>query len=339
MSALRAALLLHAVASATTACAAGPEARTGDAGPAAASAGPAVEETLEDGLRAVHAGLDAARNDPSDFAGVALRLQGARDAMFRIMLDVKDPDRRREPGIEELALRVEQERRALLQERMPEEAYRWLRSTAGSKAREQEAGDILPAGDREMAGRPGKAGTPGAALGYFYRQAERDLFDHLARAFVPENEAAELDGLLQADPADLTEAEKQRAIRLSHVRKGLRAELADCWARRDMRGGCTTSYGSGSILVLDAPVGRERRAGTPEQWWEAAPAKEREEWLLSAYAERGGLLEVVRAWNEPCGTCGGQGSTPVADPSTGTGRDEGCRACNGCGSTRRVRWR
>ena len=52
-------------------------------------------------------------------------------------------------------------------------------------------------------------------------------------------------------------------------------------------------------------------------------------WLLTNYAEKGGLLEIMRAWDEPCAACGGKGLKEATV----------CPTCHGAKIEHRVRWR
>ena len=195
--------LLLVVAWTTVACAAEPDSKRSASRPATTDPAPETKETLEDRLQAVRASLDAARNESTDFAATAARLREARTLIFQIGKEAGGPGRWPEFGITDLMVRVDRDWRTLVQERMPAEAYRWLRSAARSRSEGPEAG------------------TSEEARKYFFQKAQRDLFDHLARAFVTEADASDLNRYLRAAPSDLTEVERSRAKRLAEMRKAL----------------------------------------------------------------------------------------------------------------------
>jgi hypothetical protein len=81
----------------------------------------------------------------------------------------------------------------------------------------------------------------------------------------------------------------------------IRTKILQAWCNRDKSARKTTSYGSGTFLVVAPPAGAAK-AEEAEEWWRDATADERKEWILSFCAENGGFVEVVRSSDDPCPT-------------------------------------
>jgi hypothetical protein len=324
---------------------------------------------LKEELDRVNVRLIEARSSGRDFTRGAKIYLEARDVMYRLMTETTDKKVKDEFRMEDLARRVEKERREFFQRRLPPEVYRWLRQTAWEKAREQKVKDIPPGTDRQAAAILQMKGTFEGARQYFQRQVAEDLWNHLIKAVGAGEQLAEIDKIVAQNPTKLTPAEKERATRLAELDKGLRGELLDFWKNREKKGGATTSYGYGTFIVVKSDLkltrkppaanqGGGRRGGgggggaagpppadvvkTPDQWWEEASGQERLNWLLSYCAERAGtsgLLEIVREENVPCDGCSGLGYRKTSEASTGEETVTRCPTCNGCKVIRKIRWR
>ncbi len=321
-------------------------------------------QSLQQDLEGVKLALIQARSQ--DFKIGAKFYLEARDSMFRLMTEVKDPKIQKELRMPELAQRVETERRSFFQKRLFNEVRRRLRAMAYEKAREAKVKDIPPGTDRQKVQELQMKGTFEGARQYFTRPVTDDLWNGILKDAGAGDRIAELQAIMGKDPTKLTEEDKAKAIRLAQMEKTLKGELQDYWTNRAKSGFEVTSYGYGTFIVVKSDLkltrkppstqgggGRGGRQGaqpqsqtqavdvikTPDQWWEEAGANERVNWLLSAYAERGGLLEVMRAWEEPCSACGGKGFKVSSVASTGEEEAERCRVCNGAKVERKVRWR
>jgi hypothetical protein len=62
-----------------------------------------------------------------------------------------------------------------------------------------------------------------------------------------------------------------------------------------------TTYGSGTFIVVrkDASADAKVPKPTAEEWWTAATAIQRYEWLLANYVETSGSFEILRADTRP----------------------------------------
>jgi hypothetical protein len=158
-----------------------------------------------------------------------------------------------------------------------------------------------------------------------------DLFESLARDCLPEHYAAELVRLLAAEPAALEDEDRESLKRVTTAKVEIRDQLSGAWSSRPRGGMSESSYGSGTTLIVAAPADPDRKPPDPEAWWRDAPFEEREQWLLAWNAERTGLVEVLKIWDEPCPSCRPGGGDARADPR--------CRDCGGAGFRRKVRWR
>jgi len=323
-------------------------------------------KALQTDLDRVKVALIEAKSAGRDFGRTAQIYLEARDSMLRIMKQYEDKKIQAEFKIPDLAKRVETERRVFFQKRMPTEVYSWLRKAANEKSREQKVKDIPPGTDRQQVAILQMKGTFEGARQYFTRQATEDLWNHIIKIVGAGEAMAEIQKTMDKDPAKLTEQEKDRAKRLAELEKSLRDELQDYWTNRSKSGGYTTSYGTGSFIVVKSDLkltrkappaggGNRGRAGgagqqqqavdvikTPDQWWEAASTSEKANWLLSWYAEKSGFLEVTRKGPENavnCDNCGGLGYKKVNVASTGEEEAERCQSCNGCKVIQKIRWR
>ena len=295
------------VALAVAGCSGGCGARATATLPAAAEPGPAAAPSLEDRLLALLRGVEAA-DAGEDFAAGIRRFEAARAEMILLQTGPLDPEQRK--SVDAVAVRIEQARRAFLGERVPVEVHGWLRSTAAEASR---------------------AETLEEARRRFPRGREPNVLDTLARAFLPEADAAEFDRLLALDAFDRTEEETERLRRFAAAGRSLRVELAGAWSERPKGEFFVTAYGSGTTIVTGPPSTGDEKPPTPEQWWRDATFAEREEWLLTWQAEKAALVEPLRVWDEICASCRPGGAEAAADPR--------CRACGGGGCIRRVRWR
>jgi hypothetical protein len=307
----------------------------------------------------------------SSFGRAASVYLDAREAMYRIMDQYKDPKIQAEFKIADLAKRVETERRVFFEKKMPMEVYAWLRRKAAEKAGEAKVKDIPPNTDRAQIAILQAKGTFEGARQYFTRQVTEDLVNYLVGLVGAGEKLAEIQKIMDKDPAKLTDADKVRATNLAKMDKDLRNELVNkFWKDRSKTGGYTTSYGQGSFIVVksDLKLTRKQPAGgnqggrggnrqgagggaqqqavdvirTPDQWWDESKSAERVGWLLSWYAEKGGFLEVVRAGPENavnCDNCGGLGYNKINAASTGEEEAKRCPSCNGCKVVQKVRWR
>jgi hypothetical protein len=323
--------------------------------------------TLQDDIRKVRVLLDDARSSQTQFAKAARDYLDARDTMFRLMTEVTDKKIQSEFRMEEVAKRVETERRTFFQKRMPAEVYRWLRNVAYEKSREQKVKDIPPGTDRQERAILEMKGTFEGARQYFQRQVREDLWIYLLKTVGAEDILAQIEEAQKKSPEKLTQAEKDKAIRLAKTQKELLGQLQDYWANRSKDGGLTTSFGYGTFIVVKSDLkltrkqptagGGKSRSGnsqnqqqqqavdvikTPDQWWDEAGSNDRRNWLLSYCAQaqkNGGFLEVVREWDENCDACGGLGYRKVSQASTGEEEAERCKVCNGAKVVHKVRWR
>jgi tetratricopeptide (TPR) repeat protein len=322
--------------------------------------------TLQDDIRKVRVLLDEARSSQTEFTRAARAYLEARDSMYRLMLENTDKKIQAEFRMEEFAKRVETDRRTFFEKRMPSEVYRWLQKTAYDKSREQKVKDIPPGTDRMERAILEMKGTFEGARQYFTRQVKDDLWLHLLKTVGAEDILAELDKVAKEKPEKLTQADKDRATRLAGTHKQLLKDLQDFWANRSKSGGTTTSFGYGSFIVVKSDLkltrkqpaaggagGRGGRGGnnqpqqpqavdvirTADQWWEDSGANDRKNWLLSWCAQKSGLLEIVREWDENCDSCGGLGYRKVNQASTGEEEAERCKVCNGAKVVHKVRWR
>ena len=66
-------------------------------------------------------------------------------------------------------------------------------------------------------------------------------------------------------------------------------------------------------------AGEATEEEAPEAWWRGARSSERQQWILSYYAEYGGDMELIRPFAEACQTCGGAGVLTVFETATGSG--------------------
>jgi hypothetical protein len=319
---------------------------------------------LQEDLRKVRVMLDEAKSSQTDFARAAKDYLESRDSMFRLMTETTDKKVLAELRVEDLAKRVETERRAFFQKRMPTEVYKWLQKTAYEKARESKVKDIPPGTDRQMRAILEMKGTFEGARQYMTRQVKEDLWIHLLKLVGAEDQLAEFNRIMEKDATKLTQADKDRAKRLAEMQKKLLSELQDYWENRSLSGGTTTSFGRGTFIVVksdlkltrkQAPAGGTKsRSGnnpqqqqqqaadvvlTPDQWWDAASANDRKNWLLSYCAQKSGILKIAREWDENCDGCGGLGYRKVNQASTGEEEAERCMVCNGAKVIHKVRWR
>jgi hypothetical protein len=320
-------------------------------------------KALQGDLDKVKVALIEAKSSGRDFGRTAKIYLEAADSMLRIMEQYKDKKIQAEFRIPDLGTRVKKERREFFEKRMPVAVYTWLRMTANQKATEQKVKDIPDGTDRQQVAILQMQGTFEGARQYFTRQVTEDLWNHLVKTVGAGEKIAELQKIMDKDPARLTDADKEKAVRLAKMETTLRAELLQFWKDRVKTGGYTTSYGYGSFIVVksdlkltrkqpaagggrnNAPQNQQQAVDvikTPDQWWEGASTNDRVNWLLSWYAEKGGFLEVTRAGPDnaiPCDNCGGLGYRKTNVASTGEEEATRCPACNGCKVIQKVRWR
>jgi hypothetical protein len=320
-------------------------------------------KSLQQDLDAVKLKLIQARA-AGDFVGGAKMYLEARDAMFRLMTQLPDKKIQAEFRIPELATRVEAERRGFFEKKLFMEIRKRLQMLAYEKAREGRVKDIpIGTSPQDKAALLMK-GTFEGARQYFTRQVTDDLLAGIMKDVGSAKDLEELNAIMEKDPAKLTQEQKDRAIRLAQAEKSLKTELGEYWKGRAKAATEVTTYGYGTFVVVKsdlkltrkqpqqgqggnrnnpAPAGPQQQAvdvvKTPDQWWDGAGANERKNWLLSWYAERGGFLDVVRAWEDPCKTCAGKGFLAKSVATTGEEEAERCPVCNGAKVERKVRWR
>jgi len=294
----------------------------------------------------------------SDFARGAQFYLNARDVMFRLMTEVTDKKVQSELRMEELANRVEKERREYFQKRLFGEVRRRISVLANEKSGEAKVRDFPPGLDRAQLAELQAKGTFEGAKQYFTRKAKEDVWNAILRDVGASKALDDLKAIMEKDPAKLTDAEKEKATRLAKMEKELKAEMEDYWANRAKGGFVVTTYGHGTFIITGNQLKLQRKppskAGsgpkkgtqkatdvikTPEQWWETAGRQERMNWLLTWFAERAGVFEVLRTWDDPCTDCAGLGYKKTSVASTGEEEVERCVTCNGAKVERKVRWR
>jgi hypothetical protein len=133
------------------------------------------------------------------------------------------------------------------------------------------------------------------------------------------------------------------------------------WENRRKSGWKTANYGAGTFIVEPpkikppkrrAPRKSKGRSGggaapqvqipkppTRDQWWAAAPSKDRQQWVMAFFVENSGLFEVAE---EPkyslCPKCNGAGLENKALQTGGT-LSYLCTRCGGAQRDKRVRFR
>ncbi|HEU4394359.1 MAG TPA: hypothetical protein VFS92_02265 [Planctomycetota bacterium] len=334
MRAIRAALRLLALGLAagacsglgTGACASGvSEGEAPPADDAVVRDGAAAADGVEARIRDLRARLDAARAIDGDFATEARRLRALRDEVLRLQSEVTDPERRRALGLEELALLVDAGYREFLEIRVPAERTARVRAT------------LL-----ELTAAPAATGGVDAFVAVRRRAAEfgkTGLRESLARLLLDEAEAVEFDTLLALDPSTLTEEQAERTKRLATRRRSALAEIEGALANSRPREFRESTYGAGTGFAVGSADGRAPDAEAVGAWWDSALATERAEWLECWLADRAGVVEALKVWDEPCGACGAM-APPVGGAEAPVPADRpGCRDCGGCGVIRKVRWR
>jgi hypothetical protein len=300
-----------------------------------------------------------ARNQSAFARGAEFYLQ-ARDIMFRLMTEQKDKKVQAELKMEDLANRVEAERRNFFQKRLFGEVRRRVSTMAYEKAREQKVQNIPPGTDRAKEAELRAQGTFDGARQFIRRKAKEDLWNGILRDSGASKTLEELKVLMEKDPAKLTDADKARATRLAQMEKSLRAEIVeDYWPNRAKGGFVVTTYGHGTFIITGNQLKLQRKPPskqpggakkgpsqkavdvikTPEKWWEEAGAQERVNWLMTEFAEKAGVFEVLRTWDDPCSDCAGLGYKKTSVASTGEEEVERCVTCNGAKVERKVRWR
>ena len=75
---------------------------------------------------------------------------------------------------------------------------------------------------------------------------------------------------------------------------------------------------------------------TPEEWWKNASINQRRLWIIAYFAEFSGMMKVVKAYADPCATCGGTGYITALDANTGKEIRIKCPACHGYQMRRRI---
>lgn len=320
--------------------------------------------SLQNDLDGVRALLIDARNQ-KDFGKAGRIYLEAREEAFRIMTEVKDPKVQKEFKIPDLAQRIEVERRKFFQNRLPVHMYATVRNLMYAKVKEQKVKDFPPGITAQEKAALTMKGTFEGARQYASRGVTEDLWNSVLKEVGAQEKLDELKALGEKDPAKLTDADRARGLRLASMEKTLKAELLDFWANRNKNSFMVTNYGYGTFVVTGSTLkltrkppaqgggGGNRGGGggkagsarpvdevkTPDQWWEEANSKEKQDWLLSWYAERGGLFEAFRTWDEPCDSCGGLGYKKISVAATGEEEAERCKVCNGAKVLRKVKWR
>jgi len=317
--------------------------------------------SLQNDLDAVKGLLLEARN-LRDFGKAGRAFLDAREAIYGIMQENKDPKVQKEFRIAELATRVEVERRKFFEKRLPTEMYTRVRRLMYDKAKEQKVRDIPPGTNPQEKAAMLLKGTFEGARQYATRQVVTDLWDSILKDVGATEWLAELEALGQKDPARVTEKDRLRANRLQVMDKTLKQELLDFWANRSKNTFMVTNYGYGTFIVTGSTLkltrkqpapgsgGKSKGGGgnqakavdvvkTPDQWWDDANNKERSDWLLSWCAERSGLFEAFRKWDDNCASCGGLGYKKISVASTGEEEAKRCETCNGAKVIRKLKWR
>jgi hypothetical protein len=321
--------------------------------------------SLQNDLDHVKNLLIEARNT-REFARAARAFLQAREEIFRISTDVKDAKVQKEFRIPELAQRVEVERRKFFESRLPLEMYTRVRKFMYDKAKEQKVRDFAPGLSPQEKAALMLKGTFEGCRQYATRGITEDLWNSILKDVGATDWLEELKALGEKDPARVTEAERARGQRLSVMEKTLKQELLDFWAHRSRNTFMVTNYGYGTFIVTGSTLkltrkppsantggnkGGNRKSGaaapqaavdvvkTPDTWWDEAGTKERSDWLLSWYAERGGLFEAFRTWEDNCDSCGGLGYKKISVAATGEEEAERCKTCNGAKVMKKVKWR
>ncbi len=322
--------------------------------------------SLQNDLDHVKSLLIDARNT-RDFGKAAKAFLQARDEIFRIMTDVKDPKVQKEFRIPELAQRVEVERRKFFETRLPIEMYTRVRRLMYDKVKEQKVRDFAPGLSPQEKAVLMMKGTFEGARQYATRGVTEDLWNSILKDVGATDWLEELKAIGEKDPAKVTDVDRARAQRLAVMEKTLKQELLDFWAHRAKNSFMVTNYGYGTFIVTGSTLkltrkppsanaggnrGGNRGGGgggsqakpvdvvkTPDSWWEEAGTKERQDFLLSWYAERGGLFEAFRTWEDNCDSCGGLGYKKISVAATGEEEAERCTTCNGAKVMKKVKWR
>lgn len=324
---------------------------------------------LQDQIDGLKRGLIVARAQ-RNFQKAATMYLDIREEMFRMMQEHTEKELQKEFRMVELATRVEAERRAFFQKNMAPEVYRRIKELTYAKAREQKEKNIPPGISRQERAVLEAKGTYQGARQYAQRQLLQELWDSLLKDVGASRVLAELQATAEKDPSKITEEDRKRMERMVAMEKSLKQDLADFWANRNKNINTTTSFGYGSFIILkrDAAAGRKaagaggaggnqggnrggnagNRGGTtqkavaattPEQWWDQASTKEKQDWLLSYFAKFGGFLEVIRDWEVPCESCAGLGYKVSQVAGTGEAEATRCTVCNGADSVLKIKWR
>jgi hypothetical protein len=315
-------------------------------------------KALQQDLEAIRLRIIAGKNPAAAFPAAARAFLEARVEMQRLVKEVPDPKVQKEFRMSEIGLKIETERRAFFQNRLPQFVYAWLWKKADEKSKEKKVVDFDPTWTRQQRAAAEMQGTFEGAKQYFTRAILDDLWTYLVESVGAGDMLKEIQAVMDKDPAKLTEEQKQRAVDLARMDKELRGQLLDYWTNREKRGGYATSYGTGSFIVVKSDLKLVRKPPTSnksgkggnqsqavdviktnDQWWEEVGSSDRARWLLSWFAEKGTFLEASRIWDDPCDACGGLGYKKVSQATTGEEEVERCRSCNGCKVIHKVRWR
>jgi hypothetical protein len=300
------------------------------------------------------------------FQRAAEMYRDARTEVFRLQTENEDEAVQKALKIPQLAKRTEVERRKFFERHLPREVYRRLRAMFYSKSREKKVKDIPPGVSRAERAKMETQGTFEGARQYSARQAKLDLWNGIFEDVGATKTLMEWQEKVEKDPTSITEEDQKELARLASMEKSLKRELAQFWEDRSKKHHTTTSYGYGTFIVDKGNSenlktkrkprsnrgGRNSRgnrggssskktkqATTQDEWWEQANAKERQNWLLSYFAERSDVLEVVRWWHVDCDNCAGLGYKLINVAATGEQEAHRCTTCNGVGIIRKVKWR
>jgi hypothetical protein len=315
---------------------------------------------LQQEIDGVKVGLIEARSN-RDFAKAARGYLQARERVLALVAQIQDPRLQKEFKLPELAQRVEVERRKFFESKLPLEMYSRVRRLMYEKAKEQKVRDFPPTLSPQEKAAMMLKGTFEGARQYATRQVTEDLWNSLLKDAGAGDWLAQLEALMAKDPARVTDEDRAKAKHYAQMEKTLKQELLDYWANRNKNTFTVTSYGYGTFIVTGTslkltrkppqagsggrgggPGGQQQAVDvvkTPDQWWEGASGKERQDWLLSWYAERGGLFDPFRHWEEPCEGCAGLGYRKMTVAATGEEEAERCKTCNGAKVVRKVKWR
>ncbi len=190
---------------------------------------------------------------------------------------------------------------------------------------------------------------------------------------------------MSADPKlKLSQAKRElrRAVHKEIVaelatRYGLdqKTEVAKMWKERKVHGYRTSTYGSGTFVVLGKAKGAEKlnqqveaairqalgqRRGrgrgndnngsfnnsvqrlpkppTPDEWWRKVGSAGRKSWMKAYYAENSGQMQDLRERWESCGRCGATGTIKFAGGQGETLRVT-CPRCAGHKRDKRVAYK